>query len=1002
MHSKTRLTEQSGPLFKVTKGSRLRLLGEDVAVQYNDVTSSPIYATAKGVDKQNREFYIISAMGPLPEHIDFGGFKKEKSNFIFIINILLPAKTVIVLPKHAECYLVHQEHQDYVVRGLPYFHFINVASPDHVKKIDLIKHKRQQPDLIEQAEQTQSTIPQKKQKEAEPQVAQYNMPLFLQSRRRWNELKWARVKYYPIKVIERLQAQHRQHSIEQQLANNMFAFSMCKMQRCDLLPTDRPYAVQWLAALSSIRSNHHLIVTANSQAKQEWLKELNTGKVQAGVITPQMMEMSMNDIIHQIYQSACWVVCLDEVDSKQLDFMPFNTVLLDNIDVALDLPRNCQQINFHADNAALREKQGKFDLSKLTPWAAENAYQEEYQQVQTDYCRSAMHDPMGTLLANFERDKTWPLSKAIPRPHQLLCMQQYLQTRHANQHAAFVMSTGSGKTAVFVNVAALTNDRVIVEVPRDNLVAQTIEAFKEFTPDIKVAQAYFNGDKTNINSTQIQVLVITYQLLQLHDHKVDWSKVKALYLDEAHNSLSAKRTAIVEAAKAANVKICTFTATPTLDLKRDDDDEGHEDVYSLCGFASDGSDCPITRFTIRDAIQAGANVPVVMHHVMPINFDDDVIKFKSTRSISENEAARIMDNPKCNKILCDLYLNGADPVSNRPYRGQKGVIFCSGIAHAKHVESMFDEAILSSYQLTAEDQEKITEQYYRMEEKAYVKQNRKAKNKNVPPYQRGQHWVTEEQKSKYMELAKAKCRRRLALDLIDPHGVLRKRYADNVAADFKKREGSDLSKEDWQQAYDSFRIVKAVYSPSANADIDNLSDKKCEKILKKYRLGGYLLLAGADKLTEGFDDPEVNFIAFLRPTSSERVMTQGSGRGLRVNPADNDKVCSIFQFHMTRNIASYRMVHELISEELTPIFQFGEADERRKRQGERHQQQATKVIPLPIAGLSEYHVISKPDQGQIHLPPLPEPRQRSAGTKKQRQTGTRSHARPVIEQTLIE
>lgn len=67
-----------------------------------------------------------------------------------------------------------------------------------------------------------------------------------------------------------------------------------------------------------------------------------------------------------------------------------------------------------------------------------------------------------------------------------------------------------------------------------------------------------------------------------------------------------------------------------------------------------------------------------------------------------------------------------------------------------------------------------------------------------------------------------------------------------------------------------------------------------DEIIDEFRAGKIKYLVNVDVLTTGFDATNVDFLAFLRPTSSPGLWVQMCGRGLRVNPDKTD--CLLLDF----------------------------------------------------------------------------------------------------------
>lgn len=67
-----------------------------------------------------------------------------------------------------------------------------------------------------------------------------------------------------------------------------------------------------------------------------------------------------------------------------------------------------------------------------------------------------------------------------------------------------------------------------------------------------------------------------------------------------------------------------------------------------------------------------------------------------------------------------------------------------------------------------------------------------------------------------------------------------------------------------------------------------------DSVIRKFKNGVYRALINVNILTTGFDDPEIDLIALLRPTKSPVLHVQMIGRGLRIAP--DKKYCLVLDF----------------------------------------------------------------------------------------------------------
>ena len=74
-----------------------------------------------------------------------------------------------------------------------------------------------------------------------------------------------------------------------------------------------------------------------------------------------------------------------------------------------------------------------------------------------------------------------------------------------------------------------------------------------------------------------------------------------------------------------------------------------------------------------------------------------------------------------------------------------------------------------------------------------------------------------------------------------------------------------------------------------------------DEVINDFKAGKYQCLVSVAVLTTGFDAPDVDLIALLRPTSSPNLHVQIIGRGLRVSPGKKDCMVMDFAGNLLRN-----------------------------------------------------------------------------------------------------
>jgi DNA repair protein RadD len=89
-------------------------------------------------------------------------------------------------------------------------------------------------------------------------------------------------------------------------------------------------------------------------------------------------------------------------------------------------------------------------------------------------------------------------------------------------------------------------------------------------------------------------------------------------------------------------------------------------------------------------------------------------------------------------------------------------------------------------------------------------------------------------------------------------------------------------------------ILREMYGIAAEVVTGDTPKPERERILSDFKAGKIRALANCAVLTTGFDAPEIDLIAMLRPTMSPSLYVQMAGRGMRVAPGKTD--CLVLDF----------------------------------------------------------------------------------------------------------
>ena len=97
------------------------------------------------------------------------------------------------------------------------------------------------------------------------------------------------------------------------------------------------------------------------------------------------------------------------------------------------------------------------------------------------------------------------------------------------------------------------------------------------------------------------------------------------------------------------------------------------------------------------------------------------------------------------------------------------------------------------------------------------------------------------------------------------------------------------------------------YGITAECITGETPKKERERIIQQYKAGEIIALTNANVLTTGFDYPDIDLIAMLRPTLSPGLYVQMAGRGLRVKSDGGD--CYVLDF--AGNVATHGAITDI-------------------------------------------------------------------------------------------
>lgn len=160
----------------------------------------------------------------------------------------------------------------------------------------------------------------------------------------------------------------------------------------------------------------------------------------------------------------------------------------------------------------------------------------------------------GELLAHALANPTevWP--DVVLREHQLEALDELAaRLSHGATRTWVDAPTGSGKTVMFLALAAALGGSALVLVPRRNLAEQTASGLARHFPAMPALP------EGPASAGRPGVAICTYQAALRHQDSMDWENITLLICDEAHATLGSQTRKLLD--RAENAIVVGFTAT---------------------------------------------------------------------------------------------------------------------------------------------------------------------------------------------------------------------------------------------------------------------------------------------------------------------------------------------------------------------------------------------------------------------------------------------------------
>lgn len=320
------------------------------------------------------------------------------------------------------------------------------------------------------------------------------------------------------------------------------------------------------------------------------------------------------------------------------------------------------------------------------------AYQDPLKQFFFDHTRGLSKIPQSKAGLTSAHIVDTDTHNRPARKHQIRQLLEYIiaKTNGVN-YMTFAAATGSGKTNTMLRHAELIRSKkILVVTPRENLISQIMDESRAHYPNLTIGGSNESNStvlaflQANIANNDITVTSLQgFQQTSVYKNDELLSKIDTVVFDEAHNLFSIKRNEVIahlKSYKEKKIELLFFTATPTLLIPHSE--SNMSSVYQL----SDeyGLEYHITPFSIFDAIDAKANAPFQIIHVVDLPPLREALKLVDGEYNEAHLNNLLADSDDHHSVVFDLYLK---------HFGEFAMDFSVGIAHAEKLAAYFNRRL---------------------------------------------------------------------------------------------------------------------------------------------------------------------------------------------------------------------------------------------------------------------------------------------------------------------
>src|SRR3989344_5233136 len=279
------------------------------------------------------------------------------------------------------------------------------------------------------------------------------------------------------------------------------------------------------------------------------------------------------------------------------------------------------------------------------------------------------------------------------REHQISMVQSLIEHLEKGETAGYMSEpTGSGKSAVIAKIAEVMGLKTIILSPTQQILRQTRDDAKKFTPDLNLTNYYANE-----KDSSGKVINTTYQSIPtvIENENFNSEEIQLVICDELHTSLGEQRHTIFR--NFPNALKIGMTATPAFDQLEEymergivDEDEEWTKLYTNL----------IHEMSIEEAMERGILINPLNVHLLKTNVTVSDIQVQSNGEYREADVRRYFATKSRNALAIGM-IAGVDKIPaqyNIPedqkreleaihtkISGKKTVVFGIDIDHAEQL-----------------------------------------------------------------------------------------------------------------------------------------------------------------------------------------------------------------------------------------------------------------------------------------------------------------------------